>query len=146
MAQYAYNYNDIYDEYIVQAAPNVAPKTEENAPQPEYRRIGRTKEQVIKANQKKFKIALAKISIIAAAFIAVIGMAVISQHQLSAAKQQLADVNAAYQMSLEKNNELKLQLDNILAGENIPKFAEERLGLEKIPDKRKLMVDVSKFQ
>lgn len=146
MAQYAYNYNDIYDEYIFQAAPKTAPETEKKAPQPEYRRIGRTKEQVIKANQKKFKIALAKISVIAAAFIAVISMAVISYGQLGNAKQQLNDVNAAYQMSLEKNNELKLQLDNILAGENIPQYAEKILGLEKIPEKRKIFVDVSKFQ
>ncbi len=146
MAQYAYNYNDIYDDYIVQAAPKTVPVTEEKPAQPELRRIGRTKEQVIKENQKKFKIALAKISVIAAAFIAVISMAVMSQAQLNKAKQQLADVNAAYQQSLEQNNELKLQLDNMLAGVNIDKIAKENLGLQKIPNKRKLMVDISKLQ
>lgn len=146
MAQYAYNYNDIYDDYIVKAAPKTAPVAEEKQAQPELRRIGRTKEQVIKENQKKFKIALAKISVIAAAFIAVISMAVMSQAQLNSAKQQLADANAAYQQSLEQNNELKLQLDNMLAGVNIDKIAKENLGLQKIPDKRKIMVDISKLQ
>lgn len=146
MAQYAYNYNDIYDDYIVQAAPKVAPKTEEKAPQTELQRVGRTKEQVIKANQKKFKIALAKISIIAAAFIAVISMAVSSAQQLNAVKKELDDVNAAYQLSLEQNNELKLQIDNIIAGENIPKYAEEKLGLVKIPRDKMRLVDVSRYQ
>ena len=146
MAQYAYNYNDIYDEYIVQAAPMREHESEAMPPKPEYRRIGRTKEQVIKANQRKFKIALAKTSIVLAAFIAVIGMGVMSFVQVGNAKQALADVNAAYQQSLEQNNELKLQLDNILAGENIPKYAEEVLGFEKIPAKRQFVVDVSRYQ
>lgn len=152
MAQYAFNYNDIYDDYIVQTPPraNAAPKRspeEKTAPkQPELRRIGRTKQQVIKENQRKFKIALAKISLIAAAFIAVISMALISQSELKAAQQRLADVNAAYQMSLEENNDLKLQLDNALAKVDIEKIAENQLGLEKIPNKRKLSVDMSKFQ
>lgn len=146
MAQYAYNYNDIYDDYLVQAAPKTAPAREEvTAPkQPELRRIGRTKEQVIKENQKKFKIALAKISLIAAAFIAVISMAVMSQSELNSARQRLEEVNAAYQMSLEENNDLKLQLDNMLAGVNIDKIAKNSLGLEKIPSKRQLSVDMSK--
>lgn len=148
MAQYAYKYNDIYDEYLVQAAPKAAPeKKQASAPEkPELRRIGRTKQQVIKENQRKFKIALAKISIIAAAFIAVISMAVISQTQVRAAEQRLADVNAAYQMSLEENNNLKLQLDNILAKQNIEKIAKKQLGLQKIPEKRKFSVNMSELQ
>lgn len=152
MAQYAFNYNDIYDDYLVQATPeqNAAPKrkVQETAEpkQPELRRIGRTKQQVIKENQRKFKIALAKISVILAAFIAVISMAVISQTELNAAKQRLDDTNAAYQASLEQNNQLKLQLDNVLAKVNIEKIAKNQLGLQKIPEKRKFSVDMSQYQ
>lgn len=145
MAQYAYKYNDIYDEYLVQAAPKTAPKTEEKAVQTELHRVGRTREQVIKANQKKFKIALAKISVIAAAFIAVISMAVSSANNLNAAKKELEDVNAAYHHSLEQNNELKLQIDNIIAGVNIDEVAKQ-LGLEKIPANKRIVVDVTPFQ
>lgn len=149
MAQYAFNYNNIYDDYLVQAAPATPEKIreEKKAPaQPELRRIGRTKQQVIKENQRKFKIALMKISLITAAFIAVIGMAVSSQMQLNAAEQRLVDANAAYQMSLEENNQLKLQLDNELSKVNIEKIAKNQLGLEKIPAKRKFSVDMSKLQ
>lgn len=148
MAQYAFNYNDIYDDYLVQAAPKTAPKKQQStAPaQPELRRIGRTKQQVIKENQRKFKIALAKISLIAAAFIAVISMAVVSQGQVRAAEQRLAEVNAAYQLSLEENNNLKLQLDNILAKQDIDKIAKKQLGLQKIPEKRRFSVDMSELQ
>lgn len=152
MAQYAFNYNDIYDDYLVQATPerNAAPKRkteEKSAPkQPELRRIGRTKQQVIKENQRKFKIALAKISLIAAAFIAVISMAIMSQGELKAAQQKLADTNAAYQLSLEENNQLKLQLDKALEKVDIDKIAKNQLGLQKIPEKRKLSVDMSQFQ
>ena len=148
MAQYAMNYNNIYDDYLVQAAPKTAPKKEQKPvnTQPELRRIGRTKQQVIKENQRKFKIALAKISLIAAAFIAVISMALISQSQVRAAEQRLADVNAAYQMSLEENNNLKLQLDNILAKQDIDKIAKKQLGLQKIPEKRRFSVDMSELQ
>ena len=148
MAQYAMNYNNIYDDYLVQAAPRTAPAPQKKAApaQPELRRIGRTKQQVIKENQRKFKIALAKISLIAAAFIAVISMALISQAQVKAAEQRLAEVNAAYQVSLEENNNLKLQLDNILAKQNIEKIAKKQLGLQKIPEKRKFSVDMSELQ
>ena len=97
-------------------------------------------------SQIVFKIALAKISIIAAAFIAVISMALISQAQVKAAEQRLAEVNAAYQVSLEENNNLKLQLDNILAKQDIEKIAKKQLGLQKIPEKRKFSVDMSELQ
>lgn len=148
MAQYAMKYNNIYDDYLVQAAPEAMPKKEQKpaSAQPELRRIGRTKQQVIKENQRKFKIALAKISLIAAAFIAVISMAVMSQSELRAAEQRLSEANAAYQLSLEENNNLKLQLDNILAKQDIDKIAKNQLGLQKIPEKRKFSVDMSELQ
>lgn len=152
MAQYAFNYNDIYDDYLVQATPErtAAPKKSiEEMPasvQPELHKVRRTKQQVIRDNQRKFKIGLAKVSVILAAFIAVIGMAVISFGELNSAKQQLESVNAAYQASLEENNQLKLQLDKALEKVDIDKIAKNQLGLQKIPDKRKRSVDMSQFQ
>ena len=80
------------------------------------------------------------------AFIAVISMAVISQSQVRAAEQRLADVNAAYHVSLEENNNLKLQLDNILAKQDIDKIAKKQLGLQKIPEKRQFSVNMSELQ
>ena len=72
-------------------------------------------------------------------------MAVSSANNLNAAKKELEDVNAAYHHSLEQNNELKLQIDNIIAGVNIDEVAKQ-LGLEKIPANKRIVVDVTPFQ
>lgn len=147
MAQYAYKYNDIFDDYLVQAtpAPQKKPEVKPEPEKPQLKRIGRTKQQVIKENQRKFKIALAKISIIAAAFVAVVSMAVMSQAELKSTEMKLAQVNAAYQESLEENNQLKSELDKMLAKVDIDKIAKKQLGLQKIPEKRKLSVDMSRL-
>lgn len=155
MAQYAYKYNDIYDDYLVQpsaraqAAPKRAPSHAPSQPAPTappLRKVKRTKEQVIRENQRKFKIALAKVSVIFALFASMIGMAAGSYAELAEAKAQLENVNATYQLCLEENNQLKLQLDKALATVNIDQIATQQLGLQKIPDARKRSVDMSQFR
>lgn len=148
MANYALNYNDIFDDYLVQAEPVKKPEVmpEAKPSQPELRRIGRTKQQVIEKNIRKFKIDLLKFSFVLAAFIAVISMAVSSNGDLKAAEQRLAEANAAYHMSLEENNNLKLQLDNELAKVNIDKIAKKQLGLQKVSSKRTFSIDMSELQ
>lgn len=155
MAQYAYKYNNVYDEYLVQpsaaaqTAPKRAPSRAPSQPAsatPPLRKVKRTKEQVIRENQRKFKIALAKVSVIFALFASMIGMAAGSYAELENAKAELESVNAAYQLCLEENNQLKLQLDKALATVDIDKIATQQLGLQKIPDGRKLSVDMSQFQ
>ena len=155
MAQYAYKYNDIYDDYLVQpsaraqAAPKRAPSHAPSQPAPAappLRKVKRTKEQVIRENQRKFKIALAKVSVIFALFASMIGMAAGSYAELAEAKAQLENVNATYQLCLEENNQLKLQLDKALATVNIDQIATQQLGLQKIPDARKRSVDMSQFR
>lgn len=156
MADYAYKYNNIYDEeVIVQASPKstAAPKrAPQQAPahkepqKPELRKVKRTKEQIIRENQRKFKIALGKISVIFALFAAMIGMAAMSQSELNYKKQELENIKASYQVSLEENNNLKHQLDEALKNVNIEKIAKERLGLEKIPDSRRILIDISEYQ
>lgn len=155
MAQYAYKYNDIYDDYLVQpsaraqAAPKRAPSHAPSQPAPTappLRKVKRTKQQVIRENQRKFKIALAKVSVIFALFASMIGMAAGSYAELAEAKAQLENVNATYQLCLEENNQLKLQLDKALATVNIDQIATQQLGLQKIPDARKRSVDMSQFR
>lgn len=155
MAQYAYKYNDIYDEYLVQpsaaaqTAPKKAPSRAPSQPAvevPPLRKVKRTKEQVIRENQRKFKIALAKVAVIFALFSSMIGMAAGSYAELANAKAELESVNATYQLCLEENNQLKLQLDKTLATVNIDKIATQQLGLQKIPEARKRSVDMSQFQ
>lgn len=156
MAQYAYKYSDIFDDYLVQPSPKASAAPQRKPQQrpvqnpvsskPELRKVRRTKEQVIKENQRKFKIALAKISVIFALFAAMIGMAAMSTAELESKKQELENVKAAYQLSLEENNNLKLQLDKALENVNIEKIAKERLGLQKIPDSRRRLIDISEFQ
>lgn len=155
MAQYAYKYNNVYDEYLVQpssaaqAVPKRAPSRAPSQPTtatPPLRKVKRTKQQVIRENQRKFKIALAKVAVIFALFASMIGMAAGSYAELESKKAELEDVNAAYQLCLEENNQLKLQLDKALASVDIEKIAQQQLGLQKIPDGRKLSVDMSQFQ
>lgn len=155
MAQYAYKYNDIYDDYLVQASPRsgAAParkpqqRPQQTAPaKPELRKVRKTKQQVIKENQRKFKIALAKISVIFALFAAMIGMAANSKVELESKKQELESIKASYQVCLEENNNLKLQLDKALENVDIEKIAKERLGLQKIPESRRRLVDISEYQ
>ena len=155
MAQYAYKYNDIYDDYLVQpsaraqAAPKRAPSHAPSQPAPTappLRKVKRTKQHVIRENQRKFKIALAKVSVIFALFASMIGMAAGSYAELAEAKAQLENVNATYQLCLEENNQLKLQLDKALATVNIDQIATQQLGLQKIPDARKRSVDMSQFR
>ena len=155
MAQYAYKYNDIYDDYLVQpsaraqAAPKRAPSHAPSQPAPAappLRKVKRTKQQVIRENQRKFKIALAKVSVIFALFASMIGMAAGSYAELAEAKAELENINATYQLCLEENNQLKLQLDKALATVNIDKIATQQLGLQKIPDARKRSVDMSQFR
>lgn len=156
MAQYAYKYNDIYDDYLVQpsarsqAAPQRAPSRapSQSAPAaPHLHKVKkRTKEQVIRENQRKFKIALARFAVIFALFASMLGMAAGSQAELESKKAELAKLNETYQLCLEENNQLKLQLDKMLATVNIDQIATQQLGLQKIPDSRKLSVDMSQFQ
>lgn len=147
MAQYAYNYNGVYDDYIVQAAPKEAPRPAEKRPsQPPLQRMDRSKEQEEKAKRKKFKITLAKISLVAAAFIAVILVAVTSFQQLNAAKKELEDVNAAYQLSLSESNELKQRIDELVSEKDIDDYAQNELNLVKIPKTKMRIVDVTPFQ
>ena len=156
MAQYAYKYNDIYDDYLVQpsassqAAPQRAPSRAPSQPAPAAPHLHkvkkRTKEQVIRENQRKFKIALARFAVIFALFASMLGMAAGSQAELESKKAELAKLNETYQLCLEENNQLKLQLDKMLATVNIDQIATQQLGLQKIPDSRKLSVDMSQFQ
>ena len=156
MAQYAYKYNDIYDAYLVQpsarsqAAPQRAPSRAPSQPAPAAPHLHkvkkRTKEQVIRENQRKFKIALARFAVIFALFASMLGMAAGSQAELESKKAELAKLNETYQLCLEENNQLKLQLDKMLATVNIDQIATQQLGLQKIPDSRKLSVDMSQFQ
>ena len=157
MAQYAYKYNDIYDEYLVQpsAAAQTAPKraparvpVQQPAPAaPHLHKVKkRSKEQVIRDNQRKFKIALAKVAVIFALFASMLGMAANSYAELEGKKAELESLNATYQLCLEENNQLKLQLDKALATVDIDKIATQQLGLQKIPDSKKLSVDMSQFQ
>lgn len=157
MAQYAYKYNDIYDEYLVQpsaraqAAPQRAPSrapVQQPAPAaPHLHKVKkRSKEQVIRDNQRKFKIALAKVAVIFALFASMLGMAAGSHAELESKKAELAGLNESYQLCLEQNNQLKFQLDKMLATVNIDQIATKQLGLQKIPDAKKLSVDMSQFQ
>ena len=156
MAQYAYKYNDIYDDYLVQpsarsqAAPQRAPSRAPSQPAPAAPHLHkvkkRTKEQVIRENQRKFKIALARFAVIFALFASMLGMAAGSQAELESKKAELEKLNETYQLCLEENNQLKLQLDKMLATVNIDQIATQQLGLQKIPDSRKLSVDMSQFQ
>ena len=75
-----------------------------------------------------------------------IGMAAGSYAELANAKADLESVNAAYQLCLEENNQLKLQPDQALATVNIDMIATQQLGLQKIPEARKRSVDMSQFQ
>ena len=102
--------------------------------------------QVIRENPRKFKIALARFAVIFALFASMLGMAAGSQAELESKKAELAKLNETYQLCLEENNQLMLQLDKMLATVNIDQIATQQLGLQKIPDSRKLSVDMSQFQ
>lgn len=146
MAQYAYNYNDIYDEYLVQAAPKTAPEQEKKRPaQPELQRIGSTEQQLFRAKHKKYEIAIAKISLIVSAFCIVILIASNSAIKRNEARQALAEVNAAYQLSLEQSNELKSQMDSLITDERVAQYA-KKLGLVKIPGDKMRVVDITPYQ
>lgn len=156
MAQYAYKYNDIFDDYVVQpergnAAPAKRPQQRPAAaPQrkqePPVRKFKKSKEQVILENKRKFKIALAKFSIVFAMFAAMFLMAAVSRAEVYDTRAELAAAEESYQLCLEQNNKLKLQLNKAMEKVDIEKIAKEELGLVKISSNRSYKVDVSLYQ
>ena len=157
MAQYAYKYNDIFDDFVVQpehtgnAAPRRAPSPRPNqAPakkqQPPVRKYKKTKEQVIRENKRKFKIALAKVTVIFALFASMLLVAGVTRAELYEAKAGLEKAEESYQLCLEENNQLKLQLNNMMEKVNIEKIAEEQLGLVKVGKNRSREVEIYLYQ
>ena len=157
MADYAYKYNDIFDDFVVQATPsgNAAPRRAPSqrpvqAParkqQPPVRKYKKSKEQVIKENKRKFKIALAKVSVIFALFAAMLLMAGVTRAELYEAKAGLEKAEESYQQCLEQNNQHKLQLNKEMEGIDIEDIAENQLGLVKVPKNKSRTVIVSDYQ
>lgn len=158
MAQYAYKYNDIFDDYLVQAEPvrgNAAPRRAPSqrpaqAPvkkqQPPVRKHKKSKQQVIYENKRKFKIALAKVCIIFALFVSMFLMAAVTGAELNTAKENLAAAEENYQLCLEQNNQLKLQLSNIMQKVDIEKIAQEQLGLVKVTKDKQLEVEIELYE
>lgn len=157
MADYAYKYNDIFDDYVVQptrsgnAAPRRAPSQRPaQAPakrqQPPIRKYKKSKEQVIKENKRKFKIALAKVSVIFALFAAMLLMAGVTRAELYEAKSNLEKAEESYQLCLEQNNQLKLQLNKEMEGIDIEDIAENQLGLVKVSKGYSREVNVSDYR
>ena len=157
MAQYAYKYNDIFDDFVVQpehsgnAAPRRAPSPRPyQAPakkqQPPIHKHKKSKEQVIRENKRKFKIALAKVTVIFALFASMLLIAGVTLAQLYEAKTELEKAEESYQLCLEENNQLKLQLNNMMEKVNIEKIAEEQLGLVKVGKNRSREVEIYLYQ
>ncbi len=157
MAQYAYKYNDIFDDYVVQpehtgnTAPRRAPSPRPyQAPakkqQPPIHKHKKSKEQVIRENKRKFKIALAKVTVIFALFASMLLIAGVTRAQLYEAKTSLEKAEESYQLCLEENNQLKLQINNMMENVNIEKIAEEQLGLVKVAKNRSREVEISLYQ
>ena len=150
--QYAFNY--VYDDYIDTSAPVQAPqrnpqrkpqrKPQQKTPQQQqqYKRIGRTKDQLVSAGWRRLRINILKGAIVAGFLASLIGMAVDSNSDYNKSVQALADVNATYQASLEESNQLKQRIDALIADNEIGDIA-ERLKLQKIPAERRLGVDMS---
>lgn len=166
MAQYAYSYNDIFDDFVVQTERgNAAPQRNPNRPnrpnqrpdqrpnqtpgkrqEPPVRKFKKSKEQVILENKRKFKIALAKFSIVFAMFAAMFLMAAVSRAEVYDTRAELAAVEESYQLCLEQNNKLKLQLNKAMEKIDIEDYAKEELGLVKASSKRAYKVDISLYQ
>ena len=157
MAQYAYKYNDIFDDFVVQpehsgnAAPRRAPSPRPyQAPakkqQPPVRKYKKSKEQVILENKRKFKIALAKVTVIFALFASMLLVAGVTRAELYEAKAGAAKAEENYYACLDENNELKRQLDNMMKNVNIEKIAQEQLGLVKIAKNRSREVDINLYR
>ncbi len=157
-SNYAYKYNDVFDDYFIQREPsgNAAPKKNpthnpyqqerEKRQQPSVYKQKKTKAQVIKENKRKFKIALAKVSVITACFVAMFMMAVSSGNQLEKTVAELNAVNESYELCLQENNKLKQQLDEVLKKVDIDKIAQEQLGLIKVPEKNQREINISLYQ
>lgn len=160
MAQYAYQYNDIFDDVVIQpqrgnTAPrrNPAPSqrpvqrpVQKPSDQPPVRKFKKSKEQVIKENKRKFKIALAKASIVFALFASMLLMAAVSRAEVYDARARLEAAEESYQLCLEENNQLKLQLDKQMEKVDIEKIAEEQLGLVKVSPKKSREVEIALYQ
>lgn len=157
MAQYAYKYNDVFDDFVVQpersgnAAPRRAPSPRPyQAPaekqQPPIRKHKKSKEQVIRENKRKFKIALAKVTIIFALFASMLLVAGVTHAELYEAKAGFVKAQENHEVSLNENNELKQQLNNMMENVNIEKIAEEQLGLVKVGKNRSREVDINLYR
>lgn len=157
MADYAYKYNDIFDDYVVQptrsgnAAPRRAPsqrpvQTPNKKQQPPVRKFKKSKEQVIKENKRKFKIALAKVSVIFALFAAMFLMAAETRAELYQARANLEKAEESYQLCLEENNRLKLQLNKEMEKIDIEDIAENQLGMVKISKHYTREVNVNDYR
>ena len=161
MAQYAYN--DIFDDYVPtrnagrtaygNTAPraNAAPKrnpSQKTAPQkqrPELKRVEGTKKQGILYKNRTTKLFLIQVSIVLALILSIAATAIASKIELNNAIAKLETLESDYQLCLEQNNTLKFQLDEATKGVDIEKYAQERLGLVKVPDSRTGEIRISDY-
>ncbi len=161
MAQYAYN--DIFDDYVPTRNPgraaygntapraNAAPKrkpSQKTAPQkqrPDLKRVEGTKKDNIIRDNKTIKYILLPISLIMALILSLSTMAIASKIELNNAIAKLETLESDYELCLEQNNTLKYQLDEATKGVDIEKYAEERLGLVKVPDSRTGKIRISDY-
>lgn len=159
MAQYARQYNDIFDDYVIEktygnAAPRRAPQQRPvqrpqppgGPPKPPVHKYKKSKEQVIRENQRKFKIALAKFSVVFALFAVMIAMAFAGRIEVRNAAAELEAAEQTYQLCLEENNALKQELNAFMADKDIDDIAVNVLGLVKVTKNKSKGIDISEYQ
>lgn len=127
MAENAYRYDFGYDANAV-VQPKVKPQVKK---QPELKVIVNPLAKEI-AREKAVNIKAFKLTVLLGALLAVMSLFCYSFVLMSDAQHDLTYIENQYGIHETKNNELKAELNSLVAGVDIERYAVEKLGLVKV--------------
>ena len=127
MAENAYRYDFGYDANAA-VQPKVKPQVKK---QPELKVIVNPLAKEI-AREKAVNIKAFKLTVLLGALLAVMSLFCYSFVLMSDAQHDLTYIENQYGIHETKNNELKAELNSLVAGVDIERYAVEKLGLVKV--------------